>query len=96
MVKRLLDAGANLQCAARSIIPLHDSAEKIYTLTVDYLLEVGADVNALRSKGDAALYFASTYGNLYVIRNLGKGAQARLAAPSIISPLDASRPPRYC
>ena len=70
MVKRLLDAGANVQCAARSIIPLHESAEKIYTLTVDHLLEVGADVNALRPKGDAALYFASTYGNLYVIRKI--------------------------
>ena len=91
MVKRLLDAGANVQCAAGSVTPLHVLAEKTNTLIVDYLLEAGADGNALSPKGDAALYFASIYGNLYVIRkSLGKGAQARLAAPSIISPLDTA------
>ena len=68
MVKRLLDAGANVQCAAGSFTPLHVLAEKTNTLIVDYLLEAGADGNALSPKGDAALYFASIYGNLYVIR----------------------------
>ena len=91
MVRRLLDAGANLQCTARSDTPLHASAEKDHMLIVEYLLEAGADVNALNPKGNSALYMASNSGNLEVVRKLlAKGAQVDHAAPSTIFPLHAA------
>ncbi|KAF6240871.1 hypothetical protein HO173_000663 [Letharia columbiana] len=88
IVRRLLDAGANVHCTAGSVTPLHVSAEKNYTSIVDYLLEAGANVNALNSKGNTALYWASNNGNLEMVRKLlGKGGQANHTAPSTISPL---------
>lgn len=91
MVKRLLDAGANVKFAAGGFTPLHVSAEKKYMLIMDYLHEAGVDVNALSPKGNAALYFAISYGNLDMVRKLlSKGAQTRLAVPSIICPLHAA------
>lgn len=91
MVRRLLDSGANAQCAAGTVTPLHISAEKNDTLISVYLLDAGADANALNPKGKCALFWASNNGNIELVRKLlGKGAQVNNAALSAIFPLHAA------
>ena len=88
MVRRLLDAGANVQCTAGSDTPLHASSGKGHISIVGYLLGAGADVNALNPKGNSALYMASNSGNLAIVTELlAKGARVDHAAPSTIFPL---------
>ena len=88
MVKRLLNAGANVQRPEGEWNPLHIAAWMGYPTIVEHLLEAKADPNVLNKKGNTALYLASYKGNVEIVRVLlAKGAQADRADPKSIFPL---------
>ena len=73
----LLYAGANLRATTRlgGYTPLHLAAEAGAAATLDKLLEVGADPNAVATAGTTVLMLASAAGDMKMVtRLLDKGA----------------------
>jgi cytochrome c len=84
-VKLLLNNGANPNQLAKSQTPLHVAAENGCLQCVIYLVDAGADVNALTSNGSPPIHFAKRNGHDDVVAYLHSHGAGRPA----IAPISA-------
>lgn len=88
MVRQLLKVGANVHQPSKTKHPVHIAAKKAHHAIATYLLDAGADPNALDSNGRTAVYWASYYGHNELVKLLlSKGAHADSSDPPGIFPL---------